>query len=121
LTDRRTSPSAEAGPSGRLESLEQAGLSKQLELSEQPKESEQHEISKELAQPEQIMSNPPILQTPLNEERNLKRDRDEATPYKLPRYLPMRLFSLEYYRQMINSDEVHFVRAKKKAQLRIKD
>jgi len=33
----------------------------------------------------------------------------------------MRLFSLEYYKQIINSDEVHFVKAKKKAQLRIKD
>jgi len=39
----------------------------------------------------------------------------------MPKYLPMRLFSLEYYRQIINSDEVHFVRTKKKAQLRIKD
>jgi len=45
----------------------------------------------------------------------------ELPPYKLPRYLPMRLFSLEYYRKIINSDEVHFVRIKKKAQLRIKD
>jgi len=33
----------------------------------------------------------------------------------------MRLFSLEYYRQIINSDEVNFVKAKKKAQLKIKD
>jgi len=33
----------------------------------------------------------------------------------------MRLFALEYYRQMINSDLVHFTKAKKKAQLRIKD
>lgn len=45
----------------------------------------------------------------------------ELAPYKLPRYLPMRLFSLEYYRQIINLDEVHFVKAKKKAHLRIKD
>jgi len=45
----------------------------------------------------------------------------ELAPYKLPRYLPMRFFALEYYRQIINSDEVHFVKAKKKAQLRIKD
>jgi len=30
------------------------------------------------------MSNPPILQTPLNEERNLKRDREEATPSSIP-------------------------------------
>lgn len=33
----------------------------------------------------------------------------------------MRLFSLEYYRKLINSDQVHFTKAKKKAQLRIKD
>jgi len=39
----------------------------------------------------------------------------ELAPYKLPKYLPMRLFSLEYYRQIINSNEVHFVKAKKKA------
>ena len=32
----------------------------------------------------------------------------------------MRLFSLEYFRQMINSDIVHFYNAKKKAQLIIK-
>ena len=32
----------------------------------------------------------------------------------------MRLFALEYFRQMINSDIVHFCNAKKKAQLRIK-
>ena len=45
----------------------------------------------------------------------------ELDPYKLPKYLPMRLFSLEYYRHIINSDEVNFVKAKKKAQLKIKD
>lgn len=42
-------------------------------------------------------------------------------PYKLPKYLPMQSFSLEYYRQMINSDDIHFVKTNKKAQLRIKD
>lgn len=42
-------------------------------------------------------------------------------PYKFPRYLPMRLFSLEYYRKMINLDEEKFVKDKKKSQLRIKD
>ena len=42
-------------------------------------------------------------------------------PYKLPRYLPMRLFALEYYRQIINVDEINFVNAKKKANLKIKD
>ena len=33
----------------------------------------------------------------------------------------MRLFALEYYSQMINSDQIHLMKAKKKAQLRIKD
>lgn len=32
----------------------------------------------------------------------------------------MRLFALEYYRQMCNADLIHFTKAKKKAQLRIK-
>jgi hypothetical protein len=44
----------------------------------------------------------------------------ELAPYKLPKYLPMRIFSLEYIRQMINSDDIHFVSLKKKQQLRIK-
>jgi hypothetical protein len=44
----------------------------------------------------------------------------ELPPYKLPKYLPMRIFALEYIRQMINSDEIHFVAAKKKSQFRIK-
>ena len=42
-------------------------------------------------------------------------------PYKLLRYLPMRLFSLEYYRKIINENEVNFVNAKKKAYFKIKD
>ena len=41
-------------------------------------------------------------------------------PYKLPRYLPVQIFSLEYIKQMINSDDIHFVAFKKKQQLRIK-
>lgn len=45
----------------------------------------------------------------------------ELAPYKLPKYLSMRLFAREYYRLMINLDEVYFVKAKKKSQLRIKD
>ena len=40
----------------------------------------------------------------------------ELPPYKLPKYLPDRIFALEYIRQMINSD----VSFKKKQQLRIK-
>ena len=42
-------------------------------------------------------------------------------PYKLPRYLPMRLFAFEYYRQIINANEVKFFNAKKKANFKIKD
>jgi len=45
----------------------------------------------------------------------------ELCPYMLPRYVPMRLFSLEYYRQLINSDLNHFHSTKKKAQLKFKD
>jgi hypothetical protein len=41
-------------------------------------------------------------------------------PYRLPKYLPVRIFSLEYIRQMINSDEIHFMSLKKKQQLIIK-
>jgi hypothetical protein len=44
----------------------------------------------------------------------------ELAPYKLPKYLPIRIFALEYIRQMINSDDIHFVSLKKKQQLRIK-
>jgi hypothetical protein len=44
----------------------------------------------------------------------------ELAPYKLPKYVPVRIFSLEYIRQMINSDDIHFVSLKKKQQLRIK-
>jgi hypothetical protein len=44
----------------------------------------------------------------------------ELAPYKLPKYLPMRIFALEYIRQMINSDDIHFVSLKKKQQLKIK-
>jgi hypothetical protein len=38
----------------------------------------------------------------------------ELAPYKLPKYLPVRNFSLEYIRKMINSDDIHFVSLKKK-------
>jgi hypothetical protein len=44
----------------------------------------------------------------------------ELAPYKLPKYVPVRIFSLEYIRQMINSDDIHFVSLKKKQQMRIK-
>jgi hypothetical protein len=44
----------------------------------------------------------------------------ELAPYKLPKYLPVRIFCLEYIRQMINSNDIHFVSLKRKKQLRIK-
>jgi hypothetical protein len=40
--------------------------------------------------------------------------------YKLPKYLPFKIFSLEYIRQVINSDDIHFVSLKKMQQLIIK-
>jgi hypothetical protein len=44
----------------------------------------------------------------------------ELAPYKLPKYLPVKIFSLEYIRQIINSDDIHFMALKKKQQLKIK-
>jgi hypothetical protein len=44
----------------------------------------------------------------------------ELAPYKLPKYLPLRIFSLEYIFQMINSSDIHFVSLKKKQHMRIK-
>ena len=43
----------------------------------------------------------------------------ELAPYKLPKYLPMSIFSLEYIRQMLNSNDIHFVVEKKKSRFRI--
>jgi hypothetical protein len=44
----------------------------------------------------------------------------ELAPYKLLRYIPVRIFTLEYIRQSMNSDDIHLVSLKKKQQLRIK-
>ena len=44
----------------------------------------------------------------------------ELAPYKLPKFLPMRIFALEYIKKMLNMDEIHFVAAKKKYQFKIK-
>jgi hypothetical protein len=44
----------------------------------------------------------------------------ELAPYKLPKYFPVRIFSLEYIRQKRNSEDIHFVSLKKKQQLIIK-
>jgi hypothetical protein len=38
----------------------------------------------------------------------------ELAPYKLPRYIPVRVFALEYIRKSMNSDDIHFVSFKKK-------
>ena len=45
----------------------------------------------------------------------------ELCPYRLPKYVPMRLFALEYYRQLIQSDLTHFHSSKKKAHLNFKN
>ena len=45
----------------------------------------------------------------------------ELCPFKLPKYVPMRLFALEYYRQLIQSDLTHFHSSKKKAHLNFKN
>ena len=45
----------------------------------------------------------------------------KLVPYKLPKYLPMRIFSLEYIRQILNSDEINFLSTKKKTQFKIKN
>lgn len=63
---------------------EQVGPSSQPGSTEQAEDSELPEISKELNQTEQNMRNTPILQTPLNEEKNPKRDREDATPSSIP-------------------------------------
>lgn len=44
----------------------------------------------------------------------------ELPPYKHPKYLPIIIFALEYIRQRLNVDEVHFVAAKKKSQFKLK-
>jgi len=36
----------------------------------------------------------------------------ELDPYKLPKYFPMIIFSLEYIRHMMNMDEIHFISGK---------
>ena len=44
----------------------------------------------------------------------------ELAPYKLPKYFSVRIFSLEYIRQIMNLYDIHFVSLNKKKQLRIK-
>jgi len=45
----------------------------------------------------------------------------ELRPYKLPRFVPMRLFALEYFRQFGNADQVHFAGKGKRAQLKVRN
>jgi len=45
----------------------------------------------------------------------------ELCPFKLPKYVPMRLFALEHFSQIIHADLTHFCNVKKKAWLRIKN
>lgn len=45
----------------------------------------------------------------------------ELAPYRLPMYVPMRLFSLEYFRQFANANILHFHSKGKKAQLKVKN
>ena len=40
-------------------------------------------------------------------------------PQKLPKYLPMSLFSLEYIRQILNSNAINFLATKKKTQFKL--
>ena len=42
-------------------------------------------------------------------------------PYKLPKYLPMRLFSLEYIRHILNLYSVIFLASKNKTQFKLKN
>ena len=42
-------------------------------------------------------------------------------PYKLPKYVPMRVFALEYIRQILNSYSINFLAAKKKTQFKLKN
>ena len=44
----------------------------------------------------------------------------ELAPYKLPKYVPMRLFALEYFQQFGNADMIHFYGRSKKSQLKIR-
>ena len=45
----------------------------------------------------------------------------ELHPYRLPKYVPMRLFALEYFRQFGNADVLHFSGKGKKAQLKVRN
>jgi len=44
----------------------------------------------------------------------------ELPPYKLLVFVPMRIFALEFIRQSMRMDEIHFVSRKHKAQFKLK-
>lgn len=45
----------------------------------------------------------------------------ELRPFRLPKFVPMRLFALEYFRQFAHADLIHFASRGKKAQLKVKN
>jgi len=44
----------------------------------------------------------------------------QLSPYKMSKYLPMRIFALEYFRHTINSNEANFLSARKKTEFKMK-
>ena len=42
-------------------------------------------------------------------------------PYKLPKHVSMRIFALEYIRQILNSNSINFMVAKNKTQFKLKN
>lgn len=44
----------------------------------------------------------------------------EFPPYKIPKFVPIQIFSLEFMRKMINMVQLHFLASKKKAHFKIK-
>ena len=45
----------------------------------------------------------------------------EFPPYKLPKFVHIRIFALDFIRKMINMDQAHFLETKKKAQFKNKN
>lgn len=45
----------------------------------------------------------------------------ELPAFNLPKFIPIRIFSLEYIREMINMDQLHFVATNKKARFKTKN
>ena len=42
-------------------------------------------------------------------------------PYKLPKYVPLSVFTLEYIRKILNSNSINFLAAKKKTHFKLKN